>query len=253
MHVVVTGASSGIGAAIAREFGQAGARLTLLARREALLQEVAGTCGSPCRVVATDLSDPASATHWREEAEAEHGPIDVLVLNAGVEITSRVASTTLDDGQRLLAVNLLVPLAITHAVLPAMIERGSGAIVHVASVDGIVTLPGHAWYGASKAGLASFSEVLHAEVAPHGVHVMPVYPGPVATPMSDRAYEAYGGRKGLAALIPEGSPDVLARRIRVGVERRHRRVVYPGVFAPARWMPAFVRAVYDRATPWVLP
>lgn len=253
MHVVVTGASSGIGAAIAREFGAAGARLTLIARREPLLRQVAAECGgAPCRVVAADLSDPATATAWRADAEAEHGPIDVAVLNAGVEITSRVAATTLEEGQRLLAVNLLTPLAITHALLPDMIARGSGSLVHVASVDGIVTLPGHAWYGASKAGLASFSEVLHAEVAPHGVHVLPVYPGPVDTPMSGRAYEAYGGRRGLAALVPEGRPEVLARLVRLGVERRRRRVVYPGLYAPARWVPALVRAVYDRATPFVL-
>src|SRR5579872_2045382 len=187
MHVAITGASSGIGEAIAREYARAGADLTLVARRRDLLDKLASETGARCHVVAKDLSDPATAADWLDEAEAKLGPIDVLVNNAGMEYLSHADELDVETGDRLLRLNLLSPLRITRALLPRLVARKKGTIVDVASVAALAAGPGFTWYGASKAGLAMASEALRAEVKPSGVHVLTVYPGPVHSDMAVRA------------------------------------------------------------------
>ena len=100
-HVVVTGASSGIGAALARELARAGARLTLVARRKELLESLAAECGGTCAIVARDLSEPP-AQGWLADAVEKHGPVDVLVNNAGMENTGPTVATHVEVGRRLL-------------------------------------------------------------------------------------------------------------------------------------------------------
>jgi short-subunit dehydrogenase len=247
MHTVITGASSGIGAALARELGQrAQDSLTLVARRKEAMEAIARGLAARCFVCPHDLSDDARATAWIAEAEERNGPIDVMINNAGVENTGLAHLSDPDEGVRLLRTNVVSPILIARALLPGMIARGGGTIVNVASVAAFAAMPMHAWYGASKAAIASFSEVLHAEVAPHGVHVVTVYPGPVATPMADSAYAAFGGRKGLVGLVPEGKPDVLARLVRRAIERKQVRVVYPAFYQVARALPWLARWVGDR-------
>ena len=196
-----------------------------------------------------DLSDPTQATSWLSEAEAKHGPIDVLVNNAGMENVGALVNSDAAVGQKLLNLNLMTPLLLTHELVPRMVKRGSGSIVQVASVAGLVAPPGQTWYGASKAGLAQFTETLRSELEGTGVHVCVVYPGPVKTPMGDAAFEKYGGRGGTAGLAPEGKPDVLARLIRKAVERRKARVLYPGFYAMTYWFPWFSRWVTFRMAP----
>jgi short-subunit dehydrogenase len=244
MHIVVTGASSGIGAALARELGQnADGSLTLVARRKEPMEALAREVAARCFVCPHDLSDDSRATAWIAEAEQRNGPIDVLINNAGVENTGFAHLSDPDEGVRLLRTNLLSPILIARHVLPAMVERGHGTIVNVASVAAFAAMPKHAWYGASKAAIASFSEVLHTEVARHGVHVVTVYPGPVATPMADSAYAAFGGRKGIVGLVPEGKPDELARLVRRAIEKKQARVVYPAFYQVARALPSLARWV----------
>jgi len=117
--------------------------------------------------------------------------------------------------------------------------------VNVASAAAFASTPRQAWYGASKAGLASFSEALRYELAPSGVHVLTVYPGPVRTPMAERAFAAVGGREKVMKGVPEGEPGELAVLIHRALERRGPRVIYPRFYrvsylAPwfARWMKA---------------
>ncbi len=242
MHVAITGASSGIGEAIAREFGAAGAKLTLIARRRDLLDKLAGEIDpARCHVVAKDLADAAHACDWIAAAEAAHGPIDVMVNNAGMENTGPTIAADLGEAERLLLLNLHTPLFIMHALAPKMIARGAGSLVNIASLAAIVAPPGQAWYGASKAGLAMFSETLGGELRKTGVHVLTVYPGPVTTPMGDAAYEKFGGKKGAAAMLPVGKPDVLARRIRRAVESKSARIIYPRQYHMARLFTDFSR------------
>ncbi len=249
MHVVITGASSGIGAALAREFGRdASTTLTLIARRKAPMEELANEVAAKTHVVVHDLSDSDRATAWIAEVEESGGPVDVMINNAGVENTGWVHEADPEASVGLLRTNVVSPMLIARALLPAMIARRSGTIVNVASVAAFAAMPLQAWYGASKSALATFSEVLRAEVRRHGVHVVTVYPGPIKTPMSDAAFAVYGGRKGLPGLLPEGSPARLARLVRRAVERKHARVVYPAFYEVSRFFPWVARWLGDRTT-----
>jgi short-subunit dehydrogenase len=240
MHVAITGASSGIGAALAREYGPHAA-VTLIARRRAELEALAAALPRAC-VCAHDLADPAQATSWLADAERAHGPIDVLINNAGIDNAGPVASMDIALANRLLAVNLHAPIALTRALLPAMLARGHGSIVNVASVAALAAPPLLATYAASKAGLAAFSESLRIELRPRGVHVLTVYPGPVATPMAELVYGAFGGRRGTLELLPEGRADVLAARIRRAQRAGAARLIYPRFYWLARWFPGITQA-----------
>jgi short-subunit dehydrogenase len=247
MHVVVTGASSGIGAALARELGKnSGDVLTLLARRKSAMEEIARDLPAKCNVVVHDLSDSKNATSWIADAEKSHGPIDVMINNAGVENTGWASEANEEACVALLHTNVLTPMLIARAIVPKMIARKSGTIVNVASVAAFSAMPLQAWYGASKSALATFSEVLRAEVRAHGVHVLTVYPGPIKTPMGDAAYEVYGGRKGIAGILPEGSTEKLARLVRRGIERKKKRVVYPSFYEFGRFFPWLARWLADQ-------
>lgn len=247
MHVVVTGASSGIGAALAREFGnEAGDTLTLVARRKSAMDDLAKDVAAKCNVVTHDLSDSARATHWIAEAEERAGPIDVMINNAGVENTGWAHEAEAEAGVALIHTNMISPMLIARALLPGMIARRSGTIVNVTSVAAYNAMKLQAWYGASKAGLAMFSEVLRSEVRRHGVHVVTVYPGPIKTPMSEAAYAVYGGKKGVVGLLPEGSPKRLARLVRRAVEKKQDRVVYPAFYEVGRFFPWVARFIGDR-------
>lgn len=239
MHVALTGASSGIGEALAREYARAGAKLTLIARRKDVLEKLAAELGG-AHVVPLDLSDVSKATSWIAGARAVNGPIDVLINNAGMENTGPFAESDPQAGIRVIEVNLTTPMLLTRAVLPEMIERKSGTIVQVASAGGFAASVGQVWYGASKAGLANASETLRAELGKHNVHVLVVYPGPITTPMAEAAFAKMGGREKLGK-VPEGSPEELARMVRTAVEKREARVIYPRTYSLGYWAPWFMR------------
>ncbi|MEO7093974.1 MAG: SDR family NAD(P)-dependent oxidoreductase [Polyangiales bacterium] len=248
MHVAITGASSGIGAALARELSRAGHSLTLVARRRTLLDGIAAELGNRALVVEHDLANPGRATEWLATAEAAHGPLDVLVNNAGMENTGPSVDADPAVCRTLIDLNLTTPLLLSRAVLPAMTARGSGMIVNVASVAALVAPPMQAYYGASKAGLAMFSETLRGELAGTGVHVLTIYPGPVKTAMAASAMEAFGGRDNIPA-VPEGTPEELAQLIHKAMQRRSPRVIYPRMYTAARWFGPVVRTLVNRFAP----
>jgi short-subunit dehydrogenase len=250
MHVVVTGASSGIGEALAREWLARDARVTLVARRRDLLDKIASSARSGrTHVVQADLADPAAGFAWIDEAERVLGPIDVLVNNAGVQIVKEVADTEWSDGERLLLLDLNVPMRLTMIMLKRMIARGEGgAIVDVSSAAALGPTPGMFFYNAAKAGLAAASEALRAEVKKHKIHVVTVYPGPVTSAMEAAGRAAYVDSWGQKH-APKGEPDVLARMVADAVEKKRARVIYPRVYTFARWFPTFARWFMDVFTP----
>ena len=252
MHVAITGASSGIGEALARAWARSGAKLTLVARRRELLEKLAAECvgaGAAAIAIAHDLSDSAHACDWLAAAEAAHGPIDVLVNNAGMENVGTSAKSDPALGVKVLHLNLISPLLLTREILPRMLARRSGTIVQVASGAALVGTPGMTWYSASKAGLAQFTETLRGELGGTGVHACVVYPGPIKTPMGEGVYPKYGGREGPAGRAPEGTPEKLAELVLRAVEKKRARVIYPGVFWLAWLFPWFFRAIVFRLTP----
>lgn len=254
MHVAITGASSGIGEAIAREYARRGASLTLVARRGDRLKALAAELGVKTHCVPADLSDVERSCDWLEPAERALGPIDVLVNNAGMELVAPTPTAEWSKVEALLQLNLLTPLKLNRTVLPGMIARGRGYLVDVVSAAALTTPPQFYFYGASKAGLAAASESLRAELRGTGVHVLTVYPGPIRTPMGERSMAEVDAalkhapvRRFLASRVPWGTTDVLARKLADAVERRSPRVIYPAFYTLQRWLPAFSRWATDAA------
>ena len=251
-HVVVTGASSGIGEAIAKELGRAGCKVTIVARRLELLDKLAAEIGNGCHAIAHDLSSPAKALDWIAAAEQANGPIEILINNAGMAHTGPSIEASPEFLEMLLNLNFVVPLKVTRHLLPQMVAANSGAIVNVASVAGLLPMPWQTYYSATKAGLGGFSEALRGELLRTGVQVLSVYPGPVKTPMAEGAYAAVGGRSGMAGAMPEGTTEELATKIRKAIENRKARIIYPSSYSPSRWFPSFGRWLVDRAAPGVI-
>jgi short-subunit dehydrogenase len=247
-HVVVTGASSGIGEAIARAYLKRGANVTLIARRRDRLDKLAVGHEGRTHVVQADLGNPDVAFAWIDEAEKAMGPIDVLVNNAGVQIVRSILETSWEEGERLLVLDLHTPLRLTQLVLQRMVPRKSGTIVDIASMAALGPTPGMFFYNAAKAGLAAASEGLRAEMKPHGIHVVTVYPGPVTSDMEAAGRAAYV-ESAATKYTPTGAPDVLAQMICSAVEHKRARVIYPRLYAISRHFPNMTRWAIDALTP----
>jgi NAD(P)-dependent dehydrogenase (short-subunit alcohol dehydrogenase family) len=183
-RVLVTGASSGIGAELARGFAERGATVGICARREARLAEVLDDCRrhSPgSRMWGVDLAQLDGVEPFARHADDELGGIDVLVNNAGIPKRRKLEALTVADVDAVMAINYLSPVRMMLALVPRMLERGGGHVVNVSSVAARLSPPGEAAYAASKAALTAFSECLAVELwdAPVSVHV--VNPGVVDT------------------------------------------------------------------------
>jgi short-subunit dehydrogenase len=169
---LVTGASGGLGHAIARMLGARGAQLILSGRRTDVLEELAGDLGA--RVVACDLASRKEVGRMA----AELAPVvDLFVANAGLPATGRLQALTEDEIDRLLEVNLHAPIALARAFTPAMIERGRGHMVFISSLSGKVAQPASSMYSATKFGLRGFALALRTDLARDGVGVSVVMPG----------------------------------------------------------------------------
>lgn len=182
--VVITGASSGIGAALARQLGSEGHQVVLAARREALLAAVAKDSGGEAKAVVTDVTVRADVERLKSEAIAAFGHIDVWVNNVGRGISKRVLELSDDDLDQMMTSNLKSALYGIQAVVPHFLSRGSGHLINVSSFLGRVPLVGfRSAYNASKAALNALTANLRMDLAhTHpNVHVSVVMPGPVAT------------------------------------------------------------------------
>jgi short-subunit dehydrogenase len=233
-RVLVTGAAGAIGSAIARAMRAAwpGAHLVLLDRDAAATVDLARELGA-ATAHAADLRDEGALPELVRALE----PVDGLVNCAGVMRVRRVSTWRWADARDLLAVDLLAPLRLQDLVVRGMVERGGGVIVNVASMAGKTPLKGCTYYGAAKAGLGMASEIARAELAPHGVRVVTVYPGPVRSALEQGARADWGGGGWLGRLAPLGDPAELARRIMTAIERDEPRVVYPRVYELGRVAP----------------
>jgi short-subunit dehydrogenase len=181
MVALVTGASSGIGAATARRLaGEPGARLVLVARREDRLRELADELGG-ADVLAEDLTGEEAPARIAAEVERRHGRLDLLVNNAGTAWRGRFADTGWEHVRRHMEINFDAVVRLTEALLPLLRRSAPSAIVNVSSVAGRVARGNSGAYSASKFALAGWSDALHLEERRHGVHVGLVLPGFVAT------------------------------------------------------------------------
>jgi len=182
--VIVTGASAGIGRAIALAFAREGCRVTLSARTEERLQQVAEEVedlGGEALVVPVDVTKAADIERMVEETVERFGRVDILINNAGILILKKVVDTTFEDWKRTLDTDLTSVFLASKAVLPQMIEQKSGQIINVASIAGKRSGRLHGSYSAAKFGVLGFTEALASEVKEHNIRVNAVNPGMVDT------------------------------------------------------------------------
>ncbi|MGB7817934.1 MAG: SDR family NAD(P)-dependent oxidoreductase [Ornithinibacter sp.] len=183
-HVLLTGATGTIGAALATHLADADARLSLVARHREPLQGLATETGAIS--LRADLVDRSDLHALVARAEAANGPVDVLINNAAVESSGHLADLTADEVERTVALNLTAPAELSRRVLPGMLERDHGRIVNISSLAGIATFPGLALYGGTKAGLTHLTSGLRADLRGTGVRTLAVEIGPVASDMMAR-------------------------------------------------------------------
>ncbi len=248
MHVLITGASSGLGEGMARHFAGLGWKLTLAARRRDRLDALAAELQTETFVRVTDLSDLEQCGPLIDESQAALGPIDILVNNAGIQYVEAAAGVSDERAERLFTVDVLAPMRLQRRVLQDMLTRKSGTIVNVASMAGIIATPGMCHYNGAKAALASCSESLRVELRNSGVHVVTVYPGPVHSDMEAAARENFEPSAAVQH-VPTGTAAGLARLIEKAIKKRSARVVYPRVYALSRYYRVTSQWVTDLMTP----
>ncbi len=200
---LVTGATGGIGGAIAAALHAAGAHVVLSGTREAVLAEVAGRLGERASTVTANLSDPEAVDGLVGAAEAAAGnPLDILVANAGITRDGLLIRMKDEDWSEVIRVNLESYFRLSRAAVKGMMRRRAGRIVGITSVVGVMGNPGQANYAASKAGMIGFSKALAQEVASRGITVNCIAPGFIESPMTDALNEQQ--KAGILGTIPSG-------------------------------------------------
>ncbi len=229
--VWITGASSGIGEALAHEFAREGARLVLSARNAAELQRVADACDRPDTIIQTlDLSDHAALPGVVQTVLAKAGQVDVLVNNGGISQRSLAKDTKFEVDQKLINVNLLGTIALTKAILPHFLHRKTGHFVVITSLTGKFGTPLRSSYAAAKHGLHGFFDSLRAEIWRDNVQVTLVCPGFISTKVSVNALTGDGSPQGSMdnATRAGKSPQELAKAIVSAVKKGKYELLFGG-------------------------
>lgn len=223
----ITGASSGIGMALAEALAKDGAKLILSGRNVEALNEVAKRVGGETLVLPFEVTDYARIPALVEQAWAWSGRVDGLVNNAGISQRSLAVDTVFEVYEKIIAVDLLAPIALTHALLPRMTGAGGGHIVAISSVAGIAGPPLRSAYSAAKAGLIGYNDSVRAETAHLGMQVLVVAPGSVRTNVSKNALDANAETRGFSdSVIDSGmAPEVAAERIMTALRNGERELI----------------------------
>jgi short-subunit dehydrogenase len=231
-HAVVTGASRGIGAHLARELAGRGARVTVVARSEAPLKALADDLGGTA--LPADLCDADALADLIARAEATNGPIDLLVNDAAMAVVGRLDAQSARDVRDSFGLNTIAPIELTRQVLPGMLERGRGRIANISSLAGITAFPTLTTYGATKAGLVHFTAALQRELRRSPVRLTIVQLGEVAgTEMMEQArrsptIDAVSRRLARTHALPTITGPQVARRVVDATVAGRRSVVVPG-------------------------
>lgn len=249
--ILITGASSGIGEATARRFGQAGYRVVLAARRldrlQALAEEIVQQ-GGHALPVETDVASLDDLSSLVQAALGSYGQIDVLFNNAGFGRLSWLENLDpVNDIQAQIQVNLVGVIQLTRQVLPHMIERRRGHIITMGSVAGLTATPTYTIYAATKFGVRGFSEALRREVGVYGIRVSMIYPGGVATEFGEKA-----GIKRRTGISTPKRLKLTAAQVAdavLGVVKHPRRmVVLPWIYR----LPVALNALFPGLTDWII-
>ena len=223
----ITGASSGIGEALAKVLAAKGAKLILSGRKVPELERVNQACGGGHLILPFETTDLAALPSIVEQAKAWNGRIDFLVNNAGISQRSLAVDTDFSVYQQIIDIDLLAPIALTQAVLPVMTAQGSGRLAFIASVAGLVGVPLRTAYCAAKHGIVGYADALRAEVAGQGIKVHVIAPGSVKTNVSVNALDASGKARGFSDDAIDNGLDVTksAAQMIAAIEAEQREIV----------------------------
>ena len=211
---LVTGASGGIGGAIARALHAQGAVVTLSGTRADALEQLKGTLGERTHVIAARMDDAADIERLAKEAVAAMGKIDILVNNAGITRDNISMRMKDEEWEKVLEVNLTGTFRLTRAAMRGMMKRRAGRVINITSIVGVTGNPGQADYAAAKAGLIGMSKSLAQELASRGITVNCVAPGFIATPMTDVLTDDQ--KKAILGRVPAsrlGTPEEIAAAV----------------------------------------
>ena len=236
---LVTGASRGIGTLIARAIAHEGGHVVLTGRSAAELRAVTSelaAAGADVSFVPADLTQPGAATNLAETIERQRGGVDLLVNNAGGDPLREFHTMTIDENLRTLQLNLVAPVALSHAVLAGMLRRGRGHIVNISAMAGRVSFPHTEVYAAAKDGVIGFTRVLRSDYRPHGVSASVLILGAVRDAGQGQRMLDESGMKASRFMAPA---EAVARAVVTAVKKdRAELVIMPG---PGR----LLRAVMD--------
>ena len=246
--ILVTGASSGIGEAVARLFAQEGYRVSMAARRLDRLNALADEIdpeGEQALAVRADITEYEDIQHMIAKTLERYGQIDVLVNNAGFgRIKWLDELDPIEDIQAQIQTNLIGTVLVTREIIPHMIERRSGHIINMGSMGGLVASPTYTIYSASKYGLRGFTEALRREVGVYGIQVSGIYPGAVKTEFKQHAgiYRKTGQTTPASLLL---EPGEVARAVLNVVRRPRRELIIPWQMRFTIWMNFLFPGIVD--------
>lgn len=244
-RIILTGASAGIGRALALEYARRGAQLLLVARRRPLLDELAGEVrelGGRCEILAADVADPGSAATAVAIAHEAFGGVDMVLLNAGRGGPMFVDAFDAEEAEMVMRVNYFGIVRMVEAILPYMLAEGRGTIAAVSSLAAYLGMPGSGAYNASKAAATILMESLRTELRPRGIDVITIAPGFVRTAMT--AQNEFS-----MPFIME--PEAAAARIARAIDRRTSLYRFPlATSLTIRLLSALPHSLYDRIVMW---
>ncbi len=224
----ITGASSGIGAALAREYSARGWHVILSSRREEVLRETAASCAHPeeCTIVEIDLASPESIDKAADQVIDRFGSVDVLVNNGGISQRSLVEETPVDIDRKIMQVDYFSGVQLTKRMLPSMIARGKGHIVAISSIVGVFGFPYRSAYSAAKHAIHGFYETVWAELHDRGIATTIVCPGRILTNVSLHALTKDGTEHGVMDHGQKNgiSAEECARKISRAVDRKKKEI-----------------------------
>jgi NAD(P)-dependent dehydrogenase (short-subunit alcohol dehydrogenase family) len=229
-NVLVTGASRGIGEAVAKRFVAAGAHVIGVARNVELLAKVMADIGGAA--VPTDLADPTQVDGLVARIEKDHGPIDILVNNAGLDMAGALVDTKPEDIRAIHQVNLVTPIELCRQVLPGMLVRGRGHIVNVSSLAGVGGFAGMTSYCSAKGGLTNFTGVLRLELKGTPIGITLAELGPIPTDMLEHVNDFAPTRRSFdrfykLQMLVDVPREQVAEEIAIAVEKGKRHVRIP--------------------------
>ncbi len=249
--ILVTGASSGIGTAVAKLFAGQGYRVVLAARRQDRLEAIADEIkanGGQALAVKADLIERADIQNLVSTTISQYGYVDVLVNNAGFGRLKWLEELDPDDDiQTQLQINLVATILLSREFLPYMIERRSGHIINMASLGGFIATPTYTVYSASKFGVRGFTEALRREVGVYGIHVTGIYPGGVKTEFKQHT----GAERKTGRTTPDSlrlEPEEVAQAILKVVKHPRRTLIIPWQMRFTVWMNSHFPGIVD----WII-